>query len=244
MTRLLNLDKISKLTERTIRKEVGVLTTKQLITFANESGYEVTTPKDAYRVFGSIYNELIMENRDKKNEQRKAARKTERTRIAELKKNVTVFKNFGDEPLWKIHENLISRKGQCLVGVFIVNNKEEKTHELIVPVKGFNSWWKVKSREFWFNSEITYFEKKRIDNREAWKEDGSPDSWDYDDGTFYMYPETKAISTKFITQNFKDGVTNCMLTPIRKWATELLEGAKTKQTGSRSARHGSRRTTK
>lgn len=219
MTRVLNLDKISKLTERKIRKEVGVRTTKQLITLANKSGYEVTTPNDAFRVFGSIYNERVMDERAKKKEQRKATRKTERDRIIELRKNVTVIENTDHDTVSKIRKNLSCRKGQNLVGVFIVNKEEYKTHEFTIPTNGFSSWWKVVSREFWIDSGCSYFDQAL--------------TYVDDKGTFYIYPQSKSITTKFITQNFKDGVTNCMLTPIRTWATELFEGAKTKQTKSR-----------
>ncbi len=52
-------------------------------------------------------------------------------------------------------------------------------------------------------------------------------------GSVFIYPEKSNITTKKIIQHFKEGITNCLLLPIRDWATVKLREAVTKPTKSR-----------
>ena len=52
-------------------------------------------------------------------------------------------------------------------------------------------------------------------------------------GSVFIYPEKSKITTLSIVQHFKEGISNCLLLPIRDWANEKLLEAKTKPTKSR-----------
>jgi hypothetical protein len=220
--RLLDLDILSKLSQKKIRDDVGVKTSKQLLSFANNSGFEMDNVRDAYLLFGTIYNESIIAERERKQLKKQSIKKL----ITKLKninfgkylnarkekmKKVIVIENYN--VLSNIRKNLMERKNSSVVVEFIHNKNVIKTHNFNIPNK-FSSWWKEASREFWIDSTTLYADE-------------------YDGGKFYIYPQNENITTEFIKQNFRDGITNCMLTPIRTWATELLETSQSKQTKSR-----------
>ena len=217
---------------KTLRKFIGARDTDDAINFALSNGINVgkrdlTQVKRSYSFLADIYNEKIEQAREKA-EQARAERakqaRAERLKINKLKESIEVIPNTEDlfergtsTALGSIANYLMQNQGKSFIGQFILGGKEIKTHELNVP-KSFDEWWDSKEWEFMINSQKSYFD-------------------DYlnigDGGTFYIYPEKSKIDETFIIQNFRDGVTNCMLTPIRAWATDLLENAKSQQTRSR-----------
>lgn len=90
----------------------------------------------------------------------------------------------------------------------------EATYEL-PPANQFNAWWNN-------NSQLI---KLRFLNE-------SPDMmyWDATEGSLYIYPEQTKITTNRIMQTFREGITNCMLTPIRDWCIKTATEAKSKPT--------------
>jgi len=208
-TRLLDLEKLSKLSQRIIRTEAGVRTTKQLLTLANKSGFELTDSREAYLLFGTIYNETVMAERERKRAMNKQL-KSDKMKKEKMKK-VVIVRNHN--VLSNLRKNLTTLKNKSVVVEFIHDGSVVRTHSFNIPTN-FSSWWKESSREFWVDSQTLYADE-------------------YDGGAFYIYPQNENISTEFILQNFKDGITNCMLTPIRTWATELLECSQSKQAKSR-----------
>lgn len=77
-----------------------------------------------------------------------------------------------------------------------------------VPVKGFCSWWKKLSWIFW------------EDSAHLWPRR-------------YVFTLEERIPDRVIVQNFAEGITNCLLTPIQHWAEDALTNAKSAPAKSR-----------
>ena len=125
------------------------------------------------------------------------------------KEKVIVIPNKGDM-MSKLKKTLSRFAEKSVVVDFIVDKNLIQTNQFDIP-KSFSSWWKATSRCWWRNSDHTIFN-------------------DYEGGDTYIYPQSENISTDFVMQNFRDGITNCMLTPIRTWAKEKFEEAVPKST--------------
>ena len=87
----------------------------------------------------------------------------------------------------------------------------------------FSSWWAVTSWGWIVDSGNSIFEH--------YSEIGRDDIIAL--GSVFIYPTNSNVTTKVIVQHFKEGISNCLLLPIRSWATEKLAEAKTKPTKSR-----------
>lgn len=58
--------------------------------------------------------------------------------------------------------------------------------------------------------------------------------WDnHPEGRLFFYKQNDGITTAKINQAFREGITNCLLTPIKSWIEEKLEDAKSKTTKQR-----------
>ena len=82
-----------------------------------------------------------------------------------------------------------------------------------VPANGFGKFWNDVSREWWITSDLNIFSVTK-------------------EGTVCFYPETTNPGP-VVSQSFRDGITHCVFHPIRLWAQNLLDDAKSKQTKSR-----------
>ena len=85
-------------------------------------------------------------------------------------------------------------------------------HTFDIPTERFSSWWGRESQYFKITSNDT------VSNTPECK--------------FFIYQPNK-LTEKLIKQEFREGIKNCMLSPIREWAEAKMEEAETKQTKSR-----------
>jgi hypothetical protein len=102
--------------------------------------------------------------------------------------------------------------GQNVVVEYIVDGKSAFSR-LFTVEDNFSSWWRKNSQYFAIDSENYIFTEGN--------------------GKIYMYPENKTITTKKIVQAFRDGISHCLLTPIREWAEECKNNAVSKSAISR-----------
>lgn len=110
---------------------------------------------------------------------------------------------------------------------YLIKNKYVvKSIQYDVPDK-FSSWWKKHSRDWWVNSAQSIFDK--------FNEKEDSDAYELlTYGNIYIYRQgIDTLNTNKITQLFREGITNCLFTPIRLWAMNKLDDAKTKPTKSR-----------
>lgn len=82
------------------------------------------------------------------------------------------------------------------------------------PEKNYSSWWGSHSPIWFINSSSNVFQEK----------------WE---GNVYIYPQKLNITPTYLKQHFREGVTNCMISPIRAWATEKMLTSTSKQSKSR-----------
>lgn len=136
----------------------------------------------------------------------------EKYRAMQAKKDkVIVIPNKGDM-MSKLKRALSGFIEKSVVVDFVVRKTLIQTNQFDIP-KSFSSWWKSTSRVWWHDSSETIFN-------------------DYEGGDVFVYPQNENINSTFVMQNFRDGITNCMLTPIRTWAEDKFKEASAKSTES------------
>ena len=257
MAELLNLDVMSKLTERKIRLSVGVKTNKQLVKMAIENGVNVgkkpeTQLKRALQYFGGIENDQIEADYVAKI----AAENKIKKDIAEAKKyeNALVVSIKNDYPeagimLSRIRKVFSANKGRSVVATFVLNGElyqyyDHKSNRVFslnttfdIPTTTFSGWWKRESRKFWINSLEDMFAQASYDVYYRWETMNKHKEYyeqrtSIDHGTLYIYFAQEPLPVKKLIQHFRDGITHCMLSPIRDWLELKLDESKTKQTKS------------
>ena len=91
-----------------------------------------------------------------------------------------------------------------------------QTTELEIPEPYTKFWWKKRaSHKFLYNYDMSIFA-----------------FWE-NQGTVYIYPQDEGINAEIIIQSFRDGVHHCVFTPIRNWAVECEEKAKSEKSKGR-----------
>jgi hypothetical protein len=243
--RFLDLDFMSKLTERKIRKSVGVKTNKQLVKLAIEFDVDVgkkpeTQLKRALQYFGGIENEQI----EADYEAQVAAEKKLKADKSEAKKykKVLVERIVNNEPekmLSKIREVFKANKGKSIVCTFTrkgdlyqgENGNVSLNTSFDIPSSwtGFSSYWKKESTKFWIDSDEDVFYQDSVFKM---AHDEAKDERSKDYGVLYMYFAQDPLPVDKLVQHFRDGITHCMLSPIRDWLEHKLDESKTKQTKS------------
>ena len=111
-------------------------------------------------------------------------------------------------------------KGKNVVIVYIVDGVIRRELNVLVP-STFSSWWKKYSWNFMLNSGTSLFDfyEKGVDNEDYVIPDLTT-------CRLFVYEENPIITSNKIVQAFKEGITNCLLMPIREWAIETLEQSK------------------
>lgn len=175
--------------------------------------YSKAVKQEALEIMRDEYNQAI----DAYNTQEKARKtvyKKEQTIKAndKLRQQVTVI----DKPnISKLRKELSNYKGESIVVEYLNKKNVLNSIQYDVPNK-FSKWWKVKSRDWWVNSEKSIFDKHD------------------EKGKVFIYRQgIPQLNTKKVTQLFREGISNCLFTPIRNWASNILCDAKSKQTKSR-----------
>jgi len=227
MNQLLNLTTMSKLTQKKIRAYAGVKRNSQLPALL-DGGLNIT---QSLGELGQRYNNEIKQNRKESHrksqanyvKRQKAIKKLKtlnllgkiRERI-QAKKNalfITLTDNqYSNDALGAVRKIFLNLKGKTVHTQLIHEGATVYEHTFDINDK-FSSWWKRESVSLWIDSGRTIFDE-------------------YPDGKFFIY-QPNTYTNNLIRQQFREGIKNCMLTPIREWAEEKLKESKTKPTISR-----------
>jgi len=176
---------------------------------------------------GKKKKELVISSNTIKVLNKQATNRINKERSDKLKLKNKNFKvvtgnilNSQDEFLNNIRNELKKNKGKAFVLKYIVDGEVIIDKSFSVG-SNFSGWWKDFSRNtFWKNSSDYIFADFLDDDNNV-------------KGSVFLYPEDLSIPTEILVQNFKEGVTNCVFTPIKKWVISKLADAKSKQTLSR-----------
>lgn len=234
---------VTKLTDgdkTKIRRRYGFKTTKQLIKSVEDLFDLGITDKRkeklAFRYYADEFNKDILEERDKKKiEVRKKKANVKKEKKMELKKNTRVFKKGSIEDKWatEIPDDDSSERFYDLLksihksGDTINVVKKGGLGIITSPITGdtydfrldFSFTFSDKFGKDYKNIFTRYLQINSDTNR-------IPNDFDY---TIYINIGEK-IEGKKIIQAFKDGITNCLFTPMIKWCEDKADNAETKMT--------------
>jgi hypothetical protein len=123
-----------------------------------------------------------------------------------LRQNVKSYK----PDINRIYEEIKKNKGKSLVISYIKGKRTIKTKTYDIPIQNYKNWYDNQPFRYdWLGAESPLY---------IWDE--------AEGGMLYFYEENDNISNKKIEQFFREGITNCLLTPIHIWAEEKLEESK------------------
>jgi hypothetical protein len=131
-----------------------------------------------------------------------------------VKKNVAII----EQSISSLRNELTKRKGTSVIVEYAVDKKVYKSRQYNIG-ENFSAWWKKANvkLDFQYDSDQMIWDK-------------------YPNGILYIYTQNDRINSDKIRQAFRDGITNCLLTPIRNWIDEKVEESKTDRTRQRYAK--------
>lgn len=215
--------------------------------------YTEAMKKRAYEIMRDEYNRIAEEIQEQKRRQKLEQAKLKKiekmnARANEIKMKKIMLKNQINvlKPTYEVvagkkqktitmsslRKKLEQYKGQQIVAEYLINTSNKSSdysnsnpvivggkqvvvsYEYNIPTN-FSSWWKSHSSNWWVNSGRTIFQEHRHN------------------GAVYFYQQNIGITTRTVTQLFRDGITHCVFTPIRNWAEEKFINSESKQTKSR-----------
>lgn len=251
MSKLLNLEKLSAKTRSIIRKEEGVRTFAQLVEKAENEGKRLGRSderklKAALKYYGEKYNQKILIAREVRkhataqayNARRREATVTRaaqviqranaaskiiaavRRRRALLSAIVIDVHPEHEDNLKPIFDYLYKQRGKTIL-----------IHGYTVPPELFENEihreLPLKERLNYHNTTNPDFNKVVHVPTEYFKTWSSLLKWDFMENSVkaiprkYVFTPEKFIPEQTKFQNFAEGVTNCLLTPILSWATNI-----------------------
>jgi hypothetical protein len=113
--------------------------------------------------------------------------------------------------------------GKTIKVVTNVNNKQIHSITLDVPKNGFQNWWSHNSTDFMQNSSVSRVYGELADLFPASEDSLLPKMNDI--VSINMVQSVK-LEAKKVNQKFAEGISNCMLTPIKNWAIKCADDAK------------------
>lgn len=255
MERLLNLQTLSKPTQKKIRDAVGVKNVLQLIKLAKDNGVDLgkkkeTQQKRAYEYFGNIENELILKNNeiikkvnkdfDKAIKEFKNPKKIKQPKQI-LKKNKsfnknvvidivgTPFKNvdenYDETPEYKNFQNIMIEASKKLIG-----KKEiyfQLTFRDYILKKKFYSFYEIKKGNIEITEKTNY--KIWYDNLRNIVYFNSYESEFLLNDTFKTFRlvimVADEIPSQKIQQSFRDGSVHCVIQPLYNLWSKYAENS-------------------
>jgi len=251
MSKLLNLEKLSAKTRSIIRKEQGVRTFAQLVEKAENEGKRLGRGderklKAALKYYGEQYNKKILLAREVRkvatkaayNERRREARALTSqaniqraqaaTKIASiirerraLRSAIVIDVHIGHpDQLNPIFNYLYKQRGKTILihgyypSFLLFDNEihwelplQEWLNYHNITEPNFNKVFYIPTEHFrkWWGKARWYFLENSI-----WVKHGK-----------YVFTPEQLIPEQTIFQKFAEGVTNCLLTPILSWATNI-----------------------
>lgn len=162
-----------------------------------------------------------LKDQKKKQDEKKKEKKEKKNIVKNFLLKNQVTKQEGYNTLSTVRDALKKKIGKNVVVVYYVNGEIKKELNVLVP-STFSSWWKKFSQNFWIDSGTDIF---------SYYEKGDGNDMDYEIPSLstcklFVYEENPIVTSGKIVQAFKEGITNCLLTPIKDWAQETLEQSK------------------
>ena len=189
---------------------------RSIRTFRRENP-EYQTNDGAYEALLDLYNDQVDTlNRQERNARRREQR-LQRT-LQQVRDNVFRIENVesGTNGLSQLRQQLNNRRGRRVIVEYIDGENVLRHRQVDVPSSKFSDWWSN-------NNIAVYFQ---VDS-ETYIWDENPD------GALYFYEPKRLITSQRVIQAFREGITNCLLTPILNWAEVKFEDAKSKASKSR-----------
>lgn len=171
----------------------------------------IKTQKDNEKLRNKYIKELAawniqqLELKDKLKKQKKVEKKME-------KKIKSLVYKLPENSLSNLKAALRNYIGKSVIVEYIVNGNVVLNKLIDNILSTYSSWWKKNSWNFMYDSQTSIFDM--YENQ----------------GSFYIYEPNPIITTTKIKQAFRDGISHCLFTPIRNWALELLNNAKSSST--------------
>ena len=110
-----------------------------------------------------------------------------------------------------LYKTLKSYKGKSVIIKYIVDGIAHIDTEVHIT-NNFSSWWEDNIYLFWVKS-----------GQYRWE------LYHYA-GDLFIYPASNVLVTSIINQSFKEGITNCLFTPIISWINNKIDTVLTKKT--------------
>lgn len=208
-TDMRTIQTLGKVNQRILKNAFGFKTIRDA-----KKSFDVDTNTDAYELMRELYNLAIMDIRTNE-------------KITKPKKSKTIIdKKTIDKNVVEItQEDNIHTKlktlfsGSNIAIVLKDGDKIIKTvyHNLPANSNEFNHWWKKTGFYIFYDG--------------TGENDGFFNN--YEDGKAYVFKSDTNIKPKHIKQFFKEGKTNCLLTPIKNWAIEKSVEVKSKKSKER-----------
>ena len=189
---------------------------------------EFRTDASAYKYLLGEYNQLVDMLNDQEKEEKTAKKKAEQERRRQarlkqrqdirIKSKVQLIKRNeeGEYSMLVILKALRERAGQNIVWEFISadgNLIRTRQYDLPATHKLINKY---------INQNNVYLDFQVDSDTMIWD--------DHPEGRLYFYLQNTGITTSKINQAFREGITNCLLTPIKSWIEDKIEDAKSKPT--------------
>jgi hypothetical protein len=214
MERLLNLQTLSKPTQKKIRDAVGVKNVNQLIKLAKDNNVDLgkrkeTQIKRAYEYFGEIENDLIIE----RNKQLKKVKKVINKNIIidETEKALNNISSLQfDTKMINKCEKLIDKNEIYIQltnkdnGKIIIN----EIHNIIGKSKG-NIWWEIRKNYLTINGSDGEYLLEQFDFR-------------------LVIMIADKLPSKKLQQSFRDGAKHCVIQPLYNLWSKYAENAESK----------------
>ena len=186
---------------------------KMAITFGIDIQELYPVMVNSYNDYAEAFNTKLLMKRTNDKKEKARLKKTETF----IKNNVGVYTAewCGDNFKLNFRQVLLNHIGESIIVEYRNGDEVFMKTEYQVPTT-FSSWW------------------HRISLND-WGEGSNYNTFEYHDfqGKVYIYKQGLNITTDKIKQVFRDGITHCVFTPIRNWASEKLEGAESTRTKER-----------
>ena len=119
----------------------------------------------------------------------------------------------GTNGLSQLRQQLNNRRGRRVIVEYIDGENVLRHRQYNIPANNFSNWWKKEEVALVF----------QVDS-ETYIWDDAPD------GSLFFYEPRRLITSEKVIQAFREGITNCLLTPILNWAEDKFEDAKGRTT--------------
>ena len=213
--------------KRTLLDNTGYRSVKS---FRNDNP-EYRTNNQAYTALLGLYNDEVdrlnaeeerikKEQKKLKAQQAKLRRQQARLRTrqdAKVKSKVELISKVdGEYSMNTILLSLRERQNQNIVWEFIdADGNVVRTRQYDLPT----------NVNRYINQKNVYLDFQIDSDTMIWN--------DHPEGRLFFYQHNDGITTAKINQAFREGITNCLLTPIKTWIEEKIEDAKSKTTKHR-----------